>query len=98
MVTERSLAALLLTNRLVELNAKPFGASEYWSILRRVPEPETLLDPQTIEELRAQGLLTESEVARILPLPGASAFAFNETLGGRLLSTFDDSFPTPQND
>jgi predicted Rossmann fold nucleotide-binding protein DprA/Smf involved in DNA uptake len=48
---DTTLASLLLVNRLVDVDAKPLTASEYWPLLRQVDDPGTLLG------------LTESDVA-----------------------------------
>lgn len=40
---DTTLASLLLVNRLVDVDAKPFAASEYWPLLRRVDDPGSLL-------------------------------------------------------
>lgn len=37
------LASLLLVNRLVSVDVKPLGASEYWPVLRQVEDPGALL-------------------------------------------------------
>jgi predicted Rossmann fold nucleotide-binding protein DprA/Smf involved in DNA uptake len=40
---DTTLASLLLVNRLVDVDAKPLSASEYWPLLRRVDDPGALL-------------------------------------------------------
>ena len=47
------MAALLLTNRLVDVAAKPLGASEYWALAAKVPDLGVLLDvdEQSVVEL-----------------------------------------------
>jgi predicted Rossmann fold nucleotide-binding protein DprA/Smf involved in DNA uptake len=97
-VSESSLAALLLTNRLVEVDAKPLGAADYWSFLEKIPDPAALLESHDVDELLRNAVLSESESERIHKLVGAAAaFAFErerlEEEGVRLVSTFDDSFP-----
>ena len=44
--SDTSLAALLLTQRLVETAAQPLKASEYWAVLDKVHDPATLLGLQ----------------------------------------------------
>jgi len=43
------LASLLLVNRLVDVDAKPLGASEYWPLLRVVDDPGRLLGASAAE-------------------------------------------------
>jgi predicted Rossmann fold nucleotide-binding protein DprA/Smf involved in DNA uptake len=46
---DTALASLLLVNRLVDVDAKPLTASEYWPLLRRVDDPGTLLGASSTE-------------------------------------------------
>jgi predicted Rossmann fold nucleotide-binding protein DprA/Smf involved in DNA uptake len=96
-VSEASLAALLLTNRLVDVGAKPLNAGEYWALIAKVPSLDVLLgaDEATVAQLLGDD---KSEAERITALLDATtAFAYDrerlEEEGIRLLSTFDPAFP-----
>ncbi len=96
-VSEASLAALLLTNRLVDVGAKPLSAGEYWTLVAKVPDLDTLLgaDAAAVAELLGGD---SNEAGRIASLLAATtAFAYErerlEEEGIRLLSTFDPAFP-----
>ena len=96
-VSEASLAALLLTNRLVDVAAKPLSAGEYWALIGQVPDPGVLHDlnaPAVAELLGGDDV----EAQRIMTLLAATtAFAYErerlEEEGVSLLSTFDPAFP-----
>lgn len=94
---DTSLAALLLTQRLVDVDAAPLKASEYWSVLDRVPDPAELLgmDAATITS-RAD--VTAALAERIATLLGAAtsfavALDHQEQSGLRVLSSVDDPYP-----
>src|SRR6266480_271043 len=95
--SDSSLAALLLTQRLVETPAAPLKASEYWSVLDLVGDPGALIagDPGAVA--RSAGV--EAPLAdRIAALVGAAtAFAFaledQEQSGLRVISSVDDDYP-----
>ena len=96
-VSEASLVALLLTNRLVDVAAKPLSAGEYWALITNVPDLGVLLDidlPGVAELLGGDDV----EAERVTTLLAATtAFAYErerlEEEGVRLLSTFDPAFP-----
>jgi predicted Rossmann fold nucleotide-binding protein DprA/Smf involved in DNA uptake len=96
--SDRSLAALLLTQRLVETSVAPLKASEYWSVLERVGDPGTLLTADPASVARAAGI--ESELADRLAqrLDAATSFAFQldeaQQSGLRVVSSVDDDYPT----
>jgi predicted Rossmann fold nucleotide-binding protein DprA/Smf involved in DNA uptake len=96
-VSEASLAALLLTNRLVDVAAKPLSAGEYWALLAKVPDPGMLLDTDEsgLTELLGTDTVEASRVRTLLA--ATTAFAYErerlEEEGVRLLSTFDPAFP-----
>jgi predicted Rossmann fold nucleotide-binding protein DprA/Smf involved in DNA uptake len=97
-VSEASLAALLLTNRLVDIGAKPLSAGEYWALVAKVPDLGALLG---VDEGAVADLIggDTGEAQRIAALLAATtAFAFErerlEDEGVRLLSTFDPTFPS----
>lgn len=95
---DSSVAALLLVNRLTEVDdAKPLSAREYWELLKGVPDPAAMLG-LTCHELQALGL-DASLADRIVRLLDASIpFAFErerlESGGIQVVSTFDDQFPS----
>jgi predicted Rossmann fold nucleotide-binding protein DprA/Smf involved in DNA uptake len=96
-VSEASLAALLLTNRLVDVGAKPLSAGEFWALIAKVPNLEVLLGADEVAVAQFLGDDT-LEVERIIALLGATtAFAYErerlEEEGISLLSTFDPAFP-----
>ncbi len=92
----RTRAALLLTNRLVPLGAKPLTAREFWQLVDRI-DPADLLgaDEATIAE-RAGVEAGEAARYRTL-LDAATAISFEEERladgGVSLISALDDSFP-----
>ena len=96
-VSDASLAALLLTNRLVDVGAKPLSAGEYWALVAKVPDLDVLLgaDEAAVAQLLGDDKM---EAGRIIALLDATtAFAYErerlEEEGIRVLSTFDPAFP-----
>lgn len=92
-----SLAALLLTQRLVDTPATPLKASEYWALLKRVGDPASLLglERSAVAELAGSG---DALPERIVQLLGAGAsFAFEldraEQTGLRVVASVDDDYP-----
>ena len=96
-VSETSLAALLLTNRLVDVAAKPLSAGEYWALVAKVPDPGVLLgvDEQSVVELLGGDTIEAQRITTLLA--ATTAFAYErerlEEEGISLLSTFDPAFP-----
>jgi predicted Rossmann fold nucleotide-binding protein DprA/Smf involved in DNA uptake len=96
-VTDESLAALLLTNRIVDVDTKPLSSSEFWSLCRSV-EDVSLLAGVSVERIAEVGEVSIEQAQRIAKLLGAgTAFAFErERLseeGIRVVSALDDAFP-----
>jgi predicted Rossmann fold nucleotide-binding protein DprA/Smf involved in DNA uptake len=97
-VSEASLAALLLTNRLVDVAAKPLSAGEYWALLAKVPDVGVLfgIDEQSVGELLGGDTIAAQRVTTLLA--ATTAFAYErerlEEEGISLLSTFDPAFPS----
>jgi predicted Rossmann fold nucleotide-binding protein DprA/Smf involved in DNA uptake len=95
--SDRSLAALLLTQRLVETPAAPLKAGEYWSVLDLVGDPGALISGDPGAVARAAGV--EGPLAdRIAALVGAAtSFAFaledQEQSGLRVITSVDDDYP-----
>ena len=90
-------AALLLTNRLVSLDAKPMTAREFWDLLGRL-DPGNLLHEEPSEIARLAGS-SEDEGLRLRALLDAStALGFEEERllegGVSLISAIDERFPT----
>ena len=93
-----SLAVLLLTNRLVEVDAKPLAAGEIWKLLSRLPQIGLVLECSA-ETLVSDHGLEIAEAERLKKLCGAAtAFTFEierlEESGIRLLSFLDEGFPS----
>ncbi|MGD9998714.1 MAG: DNA-processing protein DprA [Ilumatobacteraceae bacterium] len=96
-MTDASLAALLLTNRIVDVGHKPLSASEFWSLHQAVDDLSSLAG-MTVGELATTLSITDVEAERFTGLLEArTAFAFErerlEEEGVRLISALDDAFP-----
>ena len=96
-VTETSLAALLLTNRIVDVGEKPLSAGEFWHVCRSVEDP-SLLAGMSADVIAAKLSIPINEAERYAALLAAgTAFAFErerlEEEGVRLISALDDAFP-----
>ena len=95
--SDRSLAALLLTQRLVETPAAPLKAGEDWSVLDLVGDPGALISGDPGAVARSAGV--EGPLAdRIAALVGAAtSFAFaledQEQSGLRVIASVDDDYP-----
>jgi predicted Rossmann fold nucleotide-binding protein DprA/Smf involved in DNA uptake len=94
---ETSRAALLLTNRLVRLDAKPMTAREFWGVVDKVHDLSILLHLD-VDELVEKLSLDAAAADRIRSLLDAStALAFErerlEESGISLVSVFDEEFP-----
>lgn len=96
-VTETSLAALLLTNRIVDVGEKPLSAGEFWQMCRSVEDP-SLLAGMSAEDISSTLSVPISDAERYAALLAAgTAFSFErerlEEEGVRLISALDDAFP-----
>lgn len=94
---DRSLAALLLTQRLVPLEAEPLRVGEYWSVLEALPELEMLLDRDIAGIVELTGVDSQ-QAARIRGLlDGATTFAFKleqtEQAGMGVVASVDEGYP-----
>jgi len=94
--SDASMAALLLTQRLLDLDAAPLKASEYWRLLDTVEDPGALLGASA-EEIAAvvgDAGLAERIAAR---LEAATSFAFAlddaQQSGIRLVASVDADYP-----
>jgi predicted Rossmann fold nucleotide-binding protein DprA/Smf involved in DNA uptake len=95
--SDTSLAALLLTQRLVDTDAAPLKASEYWSVLDRVPDPGELLGLDA-PAVASRADVTAAVAERIVTLLGsATSFAValddSEQSGMRVVASVDDDYP-----
>ena len=95
--SDTSLAALLLTQRLVEAAGKPLTPKEYWRVVKQVHDPAALLgrDPADLRTDGISGALAD----RVVGLLGAGdafarALGEAEQSGLRVLSSFDHDYPT----
>ena len=94
---DRSLAALLLTQRLLATDAEPLKASEYWALLDAVPAVDELLDAD-VAAIAERGGVDTAMAARLRTLlDAATAFAFRldqmEQAGLRVVSSVDEAYP-----
>ena len=96
-VTDASLAALLLTNRIVDVGEKPLSAGEFWSLCHAIDDP-SLLVGMSAEDIAETVSIPVGDAERYGALLAAgTAFAFErerlEGEGVRLISALDDDFP-----
>ena len=96
-VTDASLAALLLTNRIVDVGEKPLSAKEFWSMRDAIDDPSQLAGMSS-EAIAKALTITLGDAERYAALLGSgTAFAFErerlEEEGVRLISALDDAFP-----
>lgn len=95
--SDTSLAAMLLTQRLVEVEAKPLKASEYWSLLDAVPDPSALLGVRAEELAGREGIGAELAERVAGLFDAATAFAFEldrlEQSGVRVIASVDEEYP-----
>ena len=96
-VADTSLAALLLTNRIVDVGVKPLSSSEFWTLCRSTEDPSALVgaSAESIAELSDLPLDGAERISKLLS--AGTAFSFErerlEEEGLRLVSAFDDAFP-----
>ncbi|MDP9244410.1 MAG: DNA-processing protein DprA [Chloroflexota bacterium] len=94
---DRSLAALLLTDRLVDGEAEPLSPGEFWSLLDRIDDPSRLLglDAEATAERIAGTKLGAERIQRLLGRATALAFELErrERSGLHVLSPFDEGYP-----
>ncbi len=94
---ERSLVALVLTSHLVPREVRPLKSGEFWSLLARVEELETLMG-ESARSIQQRADVTEDRAEAIHELlQGAAGFAFEledlERRGIRVLSALDERYP-----
>jgi predicted Rossmann fold nucleotide-binding protein DprA/Smf involved in DNA uptake len=95
--SDTSLAALLLTQRLVDTDAAPLKASEYWRLLEVVADPAVLL-ARDAEGIASEYGLDGELAGRIAVLLGAAssfAFALDDASqsGMQVVASVDDDYP-----
>ena len=94
--SDSSLAAILLTQRLVESTADPLKASEYWDLLSLVSDPATLLGAD-VATIISFGVLADSAARLRQRLEAATSLAFEldrmEQSGIRVVASVDDEYP-----
>jgi hypothetical protein len=87
----------LLVQRLVEVDARPLKASEFWSLLGRIPDPARLLglDAAAIAALGGIGADDGERIARLLEAAPGFAFQMDELQQGgiRLAAAVDPDYP-----
>ena len=99
-VTTRSdaaLSTLLLTSRIVDVEAPALSPKEYWELVRQVESPDRLLGCTSAEIASSFDLEPQRAERIALRLSGATQLAFElERLGQqgyRVLTSFDDGYP-----
>lgn len=94
---DSELVALLLTQRLVEAEASPLKAAEFWSVVECVPDLGALLGlrPDEIGETAQVDESTAQRIGALLAVVTAFAFALDDAQqsGLRLLSGLSEHFP-----
>lgn len=100
--SDASVAALLLTQRLVDADAQPLKASEYWRVVDAVGDLGTLLAGDAVVAATGAGLATAlaERIAALLSAATAFAFALDEAEQGgmRVLASVDDDYPAALRD
>ena len=92
-----TLWALLLTNRLTQVDAKPYSAVEFWKLLSRLGD-ELGHPVESAEDVVSGASLSEADASRVRTLLDAGrAFGFErerlEESGLRVVSALDEHFP-----
>jgi len=95
--TDTSLAALLLTQRLLDTPGAPLKSSEYWTLLDGVGDPADLLGRDVAAIQQRAGIDAELAERLAYLLGAATAFAFKldeaEQSGLRVVSSMHDAYP-----
>lgn len=95
--SDSSLAALLLAQRLVNVDAQPLKASEYWAVLDAVGDPAALLgqDAASVAGLLHVDRSMATRIATLLDAAAAFAFRLDdlEQSGVRAIASVDDDYP-----
>lgn len=95
--SDDALASLLLTNRLVDVGAKPLTSRDYWQLLDQVADPARLMGCDVDALVGELGLRRDvaERVARLLEAATALAVELErfEQQGLRALTPFDETYP-----
>ncbi len=96
-MTDTSLASLLLTNRIVDVGAKPLTSGEFWALCRSTSDL-SLLVGMSVDSIRKTASVSLAEAERYAELlsvssPFASERQRLEEQGILLTSALDDGFP-----
>jgi DNA processing protein len=96
-MNSQSLAVLLLANRLVDVDAKPFSSRDIWKLRHRFPDFSVILD-LSAEQLMSEHECPADEAERIkLLCDSATALTFElerlEESGIKVVTFLDDEFP-----
>jgi predicted Rossmann fold nucleotide-binding protein DprA/Smf involved in DNA uptake len=95
--SDSSLAALLLSQRLVDTPVAPLKSAEYWALLDSLGDPAALLglDPAAIAGTTGVDPVLAERLARLLD--AATSFAIHldeaEQSGLRVIASVDESYP-----
>lgn len=96
-VTDTSLAALLLTNRIVEVGVKPLSAGEFWALQRKAGELDPLIGAAAVDVAQLVDAGLDDAERLVALLSAGTAFAFErerlQEEGVQLVSALDDAFP-----
>src|ERR1700675_2252246 len=96
--SDAALSALLLTSRIVDVDAPALSPKEYWELVRQVESPEKLLGCTSAEIASSFDLEPQRAERIALRLSGATQLAFAlerlDQQGYRVLTSFDDGYPT----
>jgi predicted Rossmann fold nucleotide-binding protein DprA/Smf involved in DNA uptake len=96
--SQSSLAAMLLTQRLVETAAKPLTSAEYWRLIESVGDPGRLLGLSAVDLASTHGI-NPAQAERVAALlDAATAFAFGldeaEQSGIQVIASVDEAYPS----
>lgn len=95
--SDTSLAALLLTQRLVDTDAPPLKASEYWAVLDTVEDPAKLLgrDAASVAATLHADIELSTRIVTLLDAATAVAFSLDDTAqaGLRVVASVDPEYP-----
>jgi predicted Rossmann fold nucleotide-binding protein DprA/Smf involved in DNA uptake len=95
--SDSSLAALLLSQRLVDMPVAPLKSSEYWALLDRVDDPAALLGLDSAAIAGTAGVDRALADRLVRLLDAATSFAFRldeaEQAGLRMIASVDETYP-----
>ena len=95
--SDAALSTLMLTSRIVDVEAPALSPKEYWELVREVESPDRLLGCTSAEIASSFDLEPQRAERIALRLSGATQLAFElerlDRQGYRVLTPFDDSYP-----